>query len=94
MLPVDTAAAAHSAAHTREAREGDTLLVVDHTVSPAENRIEPFSTFKLKDEGLIALIHAIPARQPGGPGAQTASRCYLAQDAAKPTIVKVDRRLS
>jgi hypothetical protein len=94
MLPVAAAAAAQRAARSREARTADCLLVVDAYVAAAENRVEPFSTNKMKEDGVIGLIHTVPTKHSGGPGARIADRVYIAQDASKPTVVSVDGRLS
>jgi hypothetical protein len=88
----ETALAAQRAAIAKEARESDTLLLVDFMVKDSVNRVQQFSTTKMKDEGITALSRSTPAgvRQPsGGPGAQVAQRTYAAQNSANVTIVKV-----
>ena len=87
-----TAYAAQQAAIAREAKESDTLLLVDFMVKDSVNRVQQFSTSKVKDEGIAALSKSSPAitgRHSAGPGAQIAHRIYAAQDSANVTIVSV-----
>jgi hypothetical protein len=88
----ETALAVQRAPIAKEARESDTLLLVDFMVKDSVNRVQQFSTTKMKDEGIAALSRPTPAGvwQPsGGPGAQVAQRTFAAQNSANVTIVKV-----
>jgi hypothetical protein len=88
----ETALAAQRAAIAREAKESDTLLLVDFMVKDSVNRVQQFSTTKVKDEGIAALSRSSAAtagRHSAGPGAQIAHRIYAAQDSANVTIVSV-----
>jgi hypothetical protein len=89
---LETALAAQRAAIAKEARESDTLLLVDFMVKDTVNRVQQFSTTRMKDEGITALSRTAPAgvrRPAGGPGAQVAQRTYAAQNSANVTVVKV-----
>jgi hypothetical protein len=89
---LETALAAQRAAIAREAKESDTLLLVDFMVKDSVNRVQQFSTSKVKDEGIAALSRSAPTtagRLSAGPGAQIAHRIYAAQDSAHVTVVSV-----
>jgi hypothetical protein len=89
---LETALVAQRATIAREARESDTLLLVDFMVKDSVNRVQQFSTNKIKDEGIAALSRSVLAtagRLSAGPGAQIAHRIYAAQDSAHVTVVSV-----
>jgi hypothetical protein len=69
---LETALAAQRATIAREAKESDTLLLVDFMVKDSVNRVQQFSTTKVKDEGIAALSRSSAAtagRHSAGPGA-------------------------